>query len=63
MGKYVKISVRHGGSYVQPREKLAEALDAELDGLEDYLGGVTITFRHVEITDKDYENLPEFIGH
>ena len=60
--KYVKIHLHGGGSYVQPVSELANAIDGELDALEDE-GQITITFEPVYISDAEYANLPEFTGH
>ena len=62
MSKYVQIIIRDGNSYIEPKETLAQAIEGELDGLE-YEGEIVICFRHVEITDVEYEKLPEFTGH
>lgn len=62
--KYIKIKLHGGSSYIQPATSLdiANALDCELDGLK--AGeSVTLDIGPVEMTDKEYKNLPEFDGH
>ena len=60
--KYVRVKLHGGGSYIQAIDELHYALDGELDGVS--LGeSITITFTPVNITDQEYLNLPEFMGH
>ena len=60
--KYIKITLEGGGSYVQPIEELENAIDGELNGI-DVGDKATLTFEPVAMTDEEYENLPEFMGH
>ena len=60
-GKYVHISIPKLGArgYVQPIDKLAEALVGEFDGAAP---GDTILLQLVEMTEAEYKKLPEFEG-
>jgi hypothetical protein len=59
MMKYIKI-IRNGhGGYIQPLHEMANAIDGEFDGSEI---GDTITLKLVEMSEEEYENLPEFTG-
>ena len=60
--KYVKIHLHGGNGYIQPMSEIATAIDGELDGLQPE-ESVTIRFTPVEMTDEEYEALPEFQGH
>ena len=60
--RYIKISLAGGSSYYQPEELLYQAIDAELIDIEQN-SKITLTFELVEMTDKEYKQLPEFIGH
>ena len=60
MKKYVKISLLGGGSYVQPMDRLMDAIDGEMDGAPK---GTTIKLVVVEMSDEEYRKLPEFTGH
>jgi hypothetical protein len=60
--RHVKIKLHGGGVYIQPVSEILNAIDGELDGVE--LGDkITIDFEPVELTDEEYNNLPEFMGH
>ena len=60
--KYIKIKLHGGNSYIQPILDLLTAIDGELDGLE--IGDkITIDLEPVEMTDEEYNKLPEFTGH
>ena len=60
--KYIRIKLRGGASYVQPVDQLANAMDGEMDGLE--IGETAvIEFTPVEMTQTEYDALPEFSGH
>jgi len=62
MYKYIKITLHGYGSYIQPISELSAALEGELDGLD--IGyKATLTFEPVDITDEEYNKLPEFMGH
>ena len=60
--RYIKISLACGSSYYQPEELLYQAIDAELIDIEQN-SKISLTFELVEMTDKEYKQLPEFIGH
>ena len=60
--RYIRITLRGGGSYIQPRSDLMDAINAELDDLEDN-DEIVLHFQAVEMTDEEYEKLPEFWGH
>lgn len=60
--KYIKIKLHGGSTYVQPANALADALDGDLDGV-DVGDEITMTFAPIDITDEEYERLPEFTGH
>jgi len=60
--KYVKITLHGGNSYIQPVPDLPTAIDGELDGVP--IGEkITLSLEPVELTDEEYNNLPEFMGH
>ena len=60
--KYIKIKLHGGNSYIQPVLDLLTAIDGELDGLE--IGDkITIDLEPVEMTNEEYNKLPEFTGH
>ena len=61
---YVRIKLLNGGSYIQPLESLDHALDGELDPIfRNPSGPVTIRFSPCNITDEEFDELPEFSGH
>lgn len=60
--RFVKIQLHGGSGYIHPIEKLQEAIEEELVDLED-VGKITLSFKPAYITDEEYENLPEFVGH
>ena len=57
---YVKISLEGGGTYVQPIEAIADALDSEFDGAN---VGDKWTLEIVKMTKEEHDRLPEFEGH
>jgi len=60
--RYIKVRLHGGNSYIQPVSEIFTAIDGELDGL--CIGDkITLDFEAVDITDEEYENLPEFEGH
>lgn len=60
MARFVKIERSDcPGSYTNPIETLADVIDSELDGSD---AGVAITLTVVEMTQEDYDKLPEFNG-
>jgi hypothetical protein len=68
MSKYVKISRQEGdykiGSYVQPIDKIADALDGEFDNFtEEASVGDKIIFEVIEMDDAEYAKLPDFAGY
>lgn len=59
--KYVKITNIEGqGSYIQKTGEIQDAIDGELDDLSE---PVTLKFEAVEMTDEQYEALPDFAGY
>ena len=56
---YIKISRENMGNYVQPFAKIANVVDAEFDGAEI---GDTIQLELIEMTEEEYQRLPEFQG-
>lgn len=62
MSNYVEIELKGGGKYIQPKDQIAQAVVGELDDLE-WQEEITLTFRHVNMSDEDYSKLPEFQGH
>jgi hypothetical protein len=62
MKKYMKIRLHGGGSYLQPLDKIHEAIDNELCDIQ--IGDtITLDFELVEMDDEEYESLVEFDGH
>ena len=61
---YVKITLVGEGSYIQPLSDLMQAIDGELDELKcGYVGTkMTYEFEVIEMTDEEYNKLPEFQG-
>ena len=63
MMKYVKIRLLGGGgAYVVPLEKVGDAIVSEIESLE-YPEAATFKFTPLEITQEEFEVLPEFQGH
>jgi hypothetical protein len=60
--KYIKIKLEGGGSYIQPKSKIQDAIDGELDGLC-FGQEIVLHFTPVTMSDLEYENLPDFSGH
>ena len=58
---YAKISLNVGGTYVQPLDQLS--LVALIDEIIDGQIGEIWTAEIVEMDEKEYEGLPEFVGH
>ena len=60
--EYVKIQLEGHGSYIQPYREMGNAMDAELG---DACIGETITLHltRVNMTQEEYDELPEFEGH
>jgi hypothetical protein len=60
--KYIKIKLHGARSYIQPIEELATAIEGELDGLS--IGEkITLDFEPIDMTEEEYNELPEFDGH
>jgi hypothetical protein len=60
---FAKISRKDTGNYIQPLNSLRDAIDAELDGFEEWAEvgeGFSIDF--VEMTQEEYDKLLEFEG-
>lgn len=64
MPKFIQVTRSDvGGSYIQSREDVSGALEAELlDGLEYEEPDVSVTFTVVEMSQEEYDKLPEFMG-
>lgn len=60
--KYIKIKLHGGNSYIESMKNICNALDGELDGVE-FGDTITLDFTPINITDEEYEKLPEFTGH
>lgn len=60
MPKYFKLTRRYIGSYIQKGEDLLSALDAELDPKSPQDNFIEVSA--VEMTDEQYNQLPEFCG-
>ena len=61
MTKYVKITnLEADGSYIQPMDQVLQAVDGEIDDLNQ---PVTLRFEAVEMTDDEFNALPEFSGY
>lgn len=63
-GKYFIFTLVGEGSYIQPLEGLMTALDGELDDFKGgYIGDkIAIELEIIEMTDEEYDALPEFPG-
>jgi len=63
---FAKITLCDHGSYVQKLDDLARAIEGELDCIirsPKLADAVTLTVEAVEMTQEEYEALPEFTGH
>ena len=58
---FVKLQVEGAGAYVVRRDDLASALDGELADVA--FGEVVLRFNTIDITQQQYDELPEFEGH
>jgi len=58
--KFVRIKLDGGGSYVQPITFLDQILSGEIDNMDT---GDKLTLEMIELTQEEYEKLPEFTGH
>ena len=60
--KCIKIHLLHGRTYIQKASEIAVAIEGELDGLE--IGHtIMLELTPVEMTEHEYNRLPEFSGH
>jgi hypothetical protein len=50
------------GSYIQEAKDIPSMMDGELDGIEFLDVGTTITLTIVEMSQEEYDDLPEFEG-
>ena len=57
--RYVRITLDGGGCYAQPEE----ALNVLIDEIKDSEVGAKWTVELVEMTQEEYDRLPEFEGH
>ena len=63
MKKYIKVKRSDvAGNYTQDVREISDAVQAELDDIEYLPVGTTITLTVVEMTEQEYESLPEFEG-
>jgi hypothetical protein len=62
--QYARISREPlGGSYIQPLSSIMDAMQGELDGIEDYAEtGEKIIIEIIEMDEDKYNNLEEFAG-
>lgn len=63
--KYVQIKlIGENGSYIQPIDDLLQALDGEVDDIRAGIVGtkISIELEVVEMSDEEYEKLPDFTG-
>ena len=58
---YAKISLNIGGTYVQPLDQLS--LIVMIDEIIDGQIGEVWTVEIIEMDEKEYESLEEFVGH
>jgi hypothetical protein len=59
--KYIRITnIEANGSFVQKASEINQSIDGELDDLSE---PVTLRFEAVEMTDEEYEALPDFPGY
>lgn len=61
--KYVKISRSDvSGSYTQQINEIEQAVNGEFDDIRDMEVGTKVILEVVEMTEEEYNNLPEFMG-
>ena len=60
--KFVRIKLHGGSSYIQRFSEIHTAIEGEIDGLR-YGEKITIDIEPVDITEEEYNSLPEFEGH
>lgn len=59
MPRFVRITLTHGGCYVQPED----AMEVLFDEIRDSDIGAQWTLDLIEMTQEEYDRLPEFEGH
>ena len=63
MAKFIKISRSDiDGGYIEKQENIVGAVEGELDGFEYLKAGTQIILTVVEMTQEEYDALPEFVG-
>jgi hypothetical protein len=64
MPKFIKVTRSDtGGSYIQTPDEVLGDLEGELlDNLEYEEPGVSVAFTVVEMSQEEYDKLPEFMG-
>ena len=60
---YAKISLKGGNTYTQPLDQLDVFLDEIDEAAENESVGEIWTLELIEMTEEEYNNLPEFDGH
>lgn len=60
--RFVKISMDSGNSYLRPIENIRDAIDIEFDAPEYFEVGDKFILEIIDMTQEDYEKLPEFEG-
>ena len=62
MSKYVRVYLHGGGTYLVPEKEIATIVEAETDGLP-MNETITLDLTVVEMSEEDYNSIPEFSGH
>jgi hypothetical protein len=64
MGKIETYTVNllGGGHYAQQRKDMHNAIDGEIDGMEQG-DEIILTITRMDMTQEEYDSLPEFTGH
>lgn len=63
MPKYIKITRSDlPGGYIMPTEEVSGIVEAELDGIEWVDPGTSVTLTVVEMSEQEFDDLPEFEG-
>lgn len=63
MPKFINVTRNDvSGGYTQPLSEVLNALDGEFDGIDTIPNGTTIILKVVEMSQKEYDELPEFMG-
>lgn len=61
--KYVQINRSDvSDSYTQPINEIEQAINGEFDDIRDMEVGTRVILEVVEMTEEEYNNLPEFMG-